>query len=266
MPKLALITGASSGIGLEIARCAAKDGYDLLIVSEDGQIEDAAGFLRAEGATVETATIDLGTEEGVDELWGRLGGRPLDVLVANAGFGMGHRFVDQSWDAVRATIGTNVTGTVQLLHLALPRMLERGEGRILVTGSIAGYMPGAFLAVYSATKAFVDSLCFAIREEIKDSPVTITCLMPGATETAFFDKADNRDSMIGRSPKDEPSDVARQGWEAMKRGQSNHVPGLMNKLMVAAAGVLPEELVAKLSRWQQETDEDKAREKARAAS
>lgn len=158
LPELAVVTGASTGIGRELARCAARDGHPLLIVANEPEIEAAAAELRREGATVETLQADLSTEAGVEALLARIGERPMGAVVANAGMGEGHAFVEQDWSRIRDTIGLNVLGTTLLLHRVLPRMIERGEGRILVTGSIAGFMPGAFQAVYNASKAYLDSI------------------------------------------------------------------------------------------------------------
>lgn len=261
MPELAVITGASTGIGLEIARCAAKDGHPLLIAANEAEIGRAAVELEALGVPVEALQVDLSTEAGVEDLIAAIGGRPVDALVANAGTGSGHAFIEQEWSDIREAIDLNVKGTTLLLHRMLPVMLARGEGHILVTGSIAGYMPGAFMAVYNGTKAYLDSITFGIREELKDqkSEVTITCLMPGPTETPFFDRADMRDTNIGESKKADPADVAEAGWEAMKAGKAGMTPGLLSKLQATMAGFLPETLVAQLSRMMAEPHEDKAR-------
>jgi short-subunit dehydrogenase len=240
---LAVVTGASSGIGFELARIAAQNGHDLVIAA-DRPTEAAATELRAEGATVEAVEADLSTTEGVDQLMARIGSRPVAVLCANAGHGLGQGFLDQDWRAIRHVIDTNVTGTVYLLHRLVKRMRDAGSGRVLVTGSIAGYQPGAFQAVYNGSKAFIDSLAVAIREEIKDSGVTVTLLMPGATETEFFDRAGMTDTKVGTSRKDDPADVARTGWEAMLRGDADIVHGLMNKAMTVASDVLPASVTA----------------------
>jgi short-subunit dehydrogenase len=263
---LALVTGASTGIGLELARCAARDGHPLLIAANEPEIERAAEELRGEGVAVEAAQIDLSTDEGVLALWARVGAREVDVVAANAGIGYGHRFVEQDWEQVRETIGLNALGTARLLHLALPRMIARGRGRILVTGSVAGYMPGAFMATYNATKAFLDSLSYALREEIRDlgGDVTITCLMPGATETPFFDRGGMRETVMGESPKRGPEFVAQTGWEAMKAGQAGITPGLLNKLMATFAGAIPDAVLARMHRVMLETP-DEGPDEAKAA-
>jgi uncharacterized protein len=234
---LAIITGASSGIGLEIATLAARDGYDL-IVAADTPLVDASRILQNEGAEVRNVEADLATFEGVDRLLAAAEGRPIDVLVANAGHGLGHAFLEQEPAQWRHVIDTNVTGTVYLLRKVLKQMVARGEGRVLITGSIAGHMAGSFQAVYNGTKAFIDSFADAIGDELKDTGVTVTCLKPGATDTHFFERADMEDTKVGQMKKDDPADVAKTGWEGMKKGERSVVHGLHNKAQVLAAKVL----------------------------
>lgn len=177
-----------------------------------------------------------------------IAGRPVDALLANAGQGLGHAFLDQDWTAVRKVIDTNITGTIYLVHRLAQAMRERDRGRILFTGSIAGLMPGSFQAVYNGTKAFIDSFAWALRNELKDTGVTVTCLMPGATDTAFFERAGMEDTKVARGKKDDPADVARTGFDAMMRGEGDVVHGLKNKLQAAAAAVTPESILAEQHR------------------
>lgn len=249
--KLAIVTGASSGIGLEIARIAAEDGYDLIVAADEPLVDAAAG-LKNLGVNVQSVEADLATDQGVAQLLNVAGNRPVDVLVANAGRGHGGAFVDQDPKRWKHTIGTNVIGTLLLIQPVLRQMLERAEGRILVTGSIAGYIPGSFNAVYNGTKAFIDNFCAAISDEIKDSRVTVTVLKPGATETEFFRRADMLDTKVGQQKKDDPADVAKTGWKAMLEGERSVVHGLMNKAKVLAAGVTPETVTASRHRAQAE--------------
>src|SRR3954462_10091487 len=153
---LAVVTGASSGIGYELAKLCAQNGYDI-VAAADEPLEQAAADFRALGAAVDTVETDLATIEGVDELYGVINGRPVDALLANAGHGLGQAFLDQDFDEIEHVIETNITGTVYLLHLVGREMRTRGSGRILIPGSVAGFMPGAFQAVYNGTKAFIDS-------------------------------------------------------------------------------------------------------------
>lgn len=245
---LAVVTGASTGIGLELARqCAAHD-FDLLIVADEPAIHDAADELRRTGAAVAVLEADLATIEGVDRLLAAASDRPIDALLANAGRGLGRAFIDQDFEDVRRVIDTNVTGTVYLIQKVAREMKNRGRGRILITGSIAGFMPGTYQAVYNGTKAFLDSFSFAIRAELKGSGVTVTCLMPGATETEFFERADMMDTKVGQSRKDDSAEVAEAGFKAMMDGEGDVVTGWQNKLRAAMASILPAGLVAEQHR------------------
>ena len=244
----ALVTGASSGIGLELAAICAQEGFDLLIAADRPEIHGVADRLRSTGVEATAVEVDLATTEGVDRLWSTAAGRPVDALLANAGHGLGRAFLDQDFDELRHVIDTNVTGTIYLVQLAGRAMRRRGQGRILVTGSIAGFMPGTYHAVYNGTKAFIDSFSFALRAELKDTGVTVTCLMPGATETDFFERADMLDTQVGQSEKDDPADVARVGYDAMMRGDGDVVSGWKNKLQSAIANITPAGVLAEQHR------------------
>jgi short-subunit dehydrogenase len=242
--KFAIVTGASSGIGLHLGRLAAQNGYDLLIASDEPGIEDSADEFRRLGATVTAVECDLSIAADVEQLYAKAGARPIDALFANAGHGLGHAFVDQSFKDIRHVIDTNVMGTTYLLHKVLIEMKARGAGRVLVTGSIAGFIPGAYQAVYNASKAFIDSFCLAVRSELEGTGVSITCLMPGATETEFFERAELMDTKVGQSKKADAADVAKDGWDAMMRGDAKVVSGWRNKLEVAMTGVTPMAVLA----------------------
>jgi short-subunit dehydrogenase len=246
--QFAIVTGASSGIGYELAKLCAQNNYDLLIAADDPDIHDAAEAFRGLGANVTVVEGDLATLEGVDELYGAAGGRRIDALLANAGHGLGKAFLDQNFGEVQHVIDTNVTGTVYLIQKVGRDMRAAGSGRILITGSIAGYMPGAFHAVYNATKAFIDSFSFALRNELKDSGVTVTCLMPGVTDTEFFERADLMDTQVGAGAKADPAVVAKDGFEAMQAGKADVVSGWKNKLQTTVANVTPNELLAEQHR------------------
>ena len=249
--KLAVVTGASSGIGLEIAKLAAQDGYRL-IVAADTPFVEAGPALKDLGADVQEIELDLSTKQGVDQLLQKIGDRQVDVLVANAGHGLGHGFLDQSPDEWQHVVNTDVIGTLLLIQPIAQRMVERGEGRILITGSIAGHMAGTFQAVYNGSKAFIDSFAAALNEEIKESGVTVTCLKPGATETNFFHRAELDETKVGQAKKDDPADVAKAGWDAMNKGEPAVIYGLKNKMQVAAAGMMTDATTAKLHRAQAE--------------
>jgi short-subunit dehydrogenase len=246
---LAVITGASSGIGFELARCCVEDGRDAILCADGPDVVDAAGRLARNGAQVQPLQADLATLDGVNALVAAIGARPVDALLANAGAGLRGGFLDQDIAAAQRVIALNVSGTLALVHAVGRAMRDRGHGRILIVGSIAGFAPGSFNAVYNASKAFVDSFAFALREELRDTGVTVTCLMPGLTDTAFFERAGLEDTPIGRSSaKADPAAVARDGYDAMMAGRSGVVSGFVNKLQTAFAGVIPDAVLAAMHR------------------
>jgi short-subunit dehydrogenase len=244
---LAVVTGASSGIGLGLAVECAKNGYDLLIAA-DRPLEDATEEIRAAGASVQSVQADLATPEGVNKLYQSIGGRPVAALLANAGHGLGQGFLDQSFDDITHVIDTNITGTLALIHKVGGDMRSANTGRILITGSIAGFMPGSFQAVYNGTKAFIDSFSWALRNELKDTGVTVTCLMPGVTDTEFFERADMMDTKVGAGDKMDADEVARIGFKSMMDGEGDVVAGMKNKLQSAMATVTPSGVLAEQHR------------------
>ncbi|MFS2108680.1 SDR family NAD(P)-dependent oxidoreductase [Sphingomonas sp. Sphisp140] len=247
--KLAIVTGASTGIGFELATLAAKQGYDLLVVADEPLIDAAAADFRQFGTDVQSVQADLATIDGVDTLLAAAGGRRIDLVCANAGVGTGGPFLEQDVATWRHSIDTNVTGTVYLLQKALQTMVAQGSGKLLVTGSIAGYIPGSFNAVYNATKAFVDNFTEALRNEIKEvEGVTLTTLMPGPTDTEFFARAEMLDTKVGQQDKADPAKVAKDGWDALMAGKGHIVSGLSNKLQVAGSGVVPQSMLAEMHR------------------
>ncbi|MEQ9662712.1 MAG: SDR family NAD(P)-dependent oxidoreductase [Parasphingopyxis sp.] len=248
---LAVVTGASTGIGYELAKYCADDGYDVIICANEPEIKDAAADLGRETVDAEILPIqaDLGTKEGIETLWRALDARPIDALLANAGRGLGEAFLDQDFERAKDVLDVNVTGTISLIHKVGRQMRERGEGRILITGSVAGHMPGSFQAVYNGTKAFLDSFSYALRNELKDSGVTVTCLMPGPTDTEFFERAEMERTPVGQDDdKADPASVARKGYEAMKKGEAGVVTGFMNKVQTLFADLLPDTTVAQMHR------------------
>ncbi len=248
--KFAIVTGASTGIGFELASIAAENGYDLLVVADEPLIEAAGRDFERHGVAVQSIEADLSTIEGVDRLIAAAGGRRVDLLCANAGRGLGHGFLDQKVADWRRVIDTNITGTLYLLQNILTDMVARDDGKVLITGSIAGFIPGSFQAVYNGSKAFVDSFADAIRNEIKESKgVTVTTLMPGPVETEFFDRADMLDTSVGASTsKSDPADVARDGWNALMKGDAHIVSGWKNKVQAAVAHITPAAVLAQQHR------------------
>jgi short-subunit dehydrogenase len=245
---LAVVTGASTGIGYELARQCVEHGFDVIVAADEPQIHAAAETLRSNGGAVEAVQADLATEDGVRKLYEAIRDRPVDALLANAGIGLGHAFLDQDLDRAKKVVDLNVTGTISLVHKVGRDMRARNSGRILFTGSIAGFMPGSFQAVYNGTKAFVDSFSEALRNELKDTDVSVTCLMPGPTDTEFFRRAEMLDTKVGVDEKEDPAVTAKNGFEAMMNGESSTVSGWGNKLQAAAAHILPAGMLAEQHR------------------
>lgn len=241
--KFAIITGGSAGIGAELVKLAVADGYNVLTGADTP----------FEGGTppgVETFEVDLSAPDGVDQLLAKANGRRIDLLAANAGHGLGRAFLDQDVADWRHVVDTNITGTVYLLQKVLPDMVARNDGKVLVTGSVVGYIPGSFQAVYNATKAFVDNFTEALRNEIKDADgVTLTTLMPGPVDTDFFERGDLMDTQVGTDPnKSDPADVAKDGWDAVMGGKASIFSGWKTKLQGVAANVTPGAVLAEQHR------------------
>jgi uncharacterized protein len=242
---LALVTGASSGIGRELAKQFAAHDFDLVINAEDDAIADVGAELEATGVDVRTVRADLRTAEGVETLYAAVTavGRPVSAAALNAGVGRGGAFLDTDLDDEIEIIDVNITSTVRLAKRLLRDMAARDEGRVLITSSIASTMPGSFQAVYNASKSFLQSFAQAVANELKDTGVTITSLMPGPTETNFFHRADMDDTKVGTSAKDDPAQVAAQGFEALMKGTDKLVAGSVGtKAQGLANKVLPDKL------------------------
>jgi short-subunit dehydrogenase len=242
---LAVVTGASSGIGFELAKQFATNGFDLIIAAEDVELETAENELRGLGAHVEPVRADLATEAGVEDLYDCMRGRPIAAVALNAGVGQGGPFAENDLRDEFNIIDLNVRSTVHLAKYAVRDMVARGEGRILFTSSIASTMPGTFQAVYNASKAFVQSFALALRQELKDTGVTVTSLMPGPTDTEFFERADMEDTRVGSGDQDDPADVARDGFEAMMKGDERVVSAsLSTKLQGRFSRAMPDKAKA----------------------
>ena len=248
---LALVTGASSGIGLELARQFATGGFDLVVAAEDSELAAAASSLRDAGGEVLAVQADLRGREGVERVWAAVQerGRPLEAAALNAGIGLGRPFVEQDLDEALSVIDLNVRSTTHLAHLVLRDMVGRNRGRVLFTSSIASTMPGANQAVYHGTKSYVQSLAEALQAELSGTGVTVTSLMPGPTATEFFERGRLGDTPIGRGPQDDPADVARQGYEALMAGKRRVVAAsLITRAMELTNKVLPDRVKAAASK------------------
>jgi len=248
---LALVTGASSGIGYELAKLLADDGYDLVVAADADVIHASADKLGAGGANVQAVQVDLRRAENVESMYqtATSGGRQLDVAVINAGTGRAGPFVEGDLDVDLSIVDLNVRSTTQLTKLVLRDMVARDEGKVLLTSSIAAMMPGSLQTVYNASKSFIQSLSEALYDELRDTGVTVTALMPGPTETDFFRRGHMLDTVVGRMPKDDPAAVARQGYEALMRGDRKVVAeSVMTKVMGLANRVLPDSVKAVASR------------------
>jgi uncharacterized protein len=249
----AVVTGASSGIGFELARQCIENNFDLLICAEDEGIHQAATHLGAAGAAVEAVRCDLATFEGCEKLVDAVNahGRPLDALLLNAGVGVGGAFIQTELEDELRMIALNASAVVHLAKRLVPRMVNRGQGRVLITASVASTSPAPFLAVYGATKAFDLSFAEALRHELKGTGVTVTALQPGATDTEFFERADMENTKVAQRGKDDPADVAKKGFEAMMAGKDKVIAAsLKSKLEGIAGEVLPEPVKAKMQAGQ----------------
>jgi short-subunit dehydrogenase len=240
---LALVTGASSGIGRALAREFAERGYDLIVAAEDVELDDATEELRGLGVAVAPVSVDLTQPADVERLVAavRGSGRTLDAAALNAGVGRSGRFIENPLADELEILELNCSSTVQLAKPIAQDMAARGEGRILFTSSVAAQAPEPFQAVYGASKAFVQSFALALREELKDNGVSVTALLPGPTDTEFFDRADLTDTKLGASDnKDDAAQVARQGFEGLMSGDASVFAGsLASRAMGRLSAAMP---------------------------
>lgn len=242
--NLALVTGASSGIGRSLARELAGRGYDLIVYSAGERLDSAAAELRSTGIDVVDVQADLATREGVEQLWQRVqsAGRPLDVACINAGIGVGGQFWETDLQKELQLIELNCVGTVHLAKYVVRDMVSRGAGRILITSSIAGEMVAPREAVYAASKAFDLSFAHSLRYELRDTGVTVTALQPGPTDTDFFHRAGMDNIQVGTEGKkqSQPDDVARQGIDALLAGKDHvYAASAKTKMQGMVANAIP---------------------------
>lgn len=262
--KNVLITGASSGIGKELAKLFAKDNYNLIIVARNqDELNEAANEFKLinSSITVRSITKDLFKTKEVFELCDEIqkNNVKIDVLVNDAGQGVYGLFKDTEIERELDIINLNIAATVILTKHFIKQMIEAGEGRILNLGSVAGKIPGPWQSVYHATKAFVLSFTTSVREEVKDTGVTLTALMPGATDTDFFHKANMEDSKIiqDKESLSDPADVAKAGYDALMAGEDRVIAGFKNKVQVSSANLMPDSSVAHAIYEQQKPIENK---------
>lgn len=249
--QLAVITGASSGIGFELAKQFAQHGFDLLVTAEGDDINAAADTLRSLGARVDTVEANLATYDGVEKVYGKIKsmGRPVDAVAINAGVGVGGAFIDTDLNEDLNLIALNVTSSVHLAYRVLKDMAARGEGRVLFTSSIAADGPGPFESCYAASKAFILSFAEAVRNELKDTGVSVTALQPGPTATNFFNRAHMEDTKVATGKKSDPANIARAGFDALMSGEDHVVAGSMKtKAQGVMSHVAPETMKAEQHR------------------
>lgn len=248
---LAVVTGASSGIGYELAKQFAQNGFDLLICAEDAGIVEAAQAFRSMGGKVESMQVDLRQYDQVEKFYDKirqLG--PVEAIALNAGVGISGDFVgDTDLQDELNLIQLNVISVVHLAKRVAADMVEQGHGKMLFTSSIAAILPGPFLAVYAASKAFIESFALAIRNELQDRGVSVTALLPGPTDTNFFERADMMDTKAGVDKKDDPAEVAKQGFDALMDGKDRIIAGsFMNKVQGVVGKLMPEKAAASMHR------------------
>jgi short-subunit dehydrogenase len=240
---LAVVTGASSGIGRSLARQFCEHGFDVVVAAEDDAIHAAAADLEQHGGAVTAVQVDLATADGVAGLYQAVAsaGRPVDAAALNVGIGVGGPFAETDLDADLRLVDLNVRSTVHLAKLLVRDMVGRGAGRLLFSSSIAATAPGPYHATYAASKAFVQSFAEAVRHELKDTGVTVTALMPGPTDTEFFERAGMQDTKVAQGRKDDPDDVARDGFDALMAGRDHVDAGSrLNAVQATTATHLPD--------------------------
>lgn len=244
----AIVTGASGGLGLEFAKLLAADKHDVVLVARSGdKLEALAAQLRAEhGVEAQALALDLSAPDAAQRLVERVA--DCDILINNAGFASNGRFDRLDPARIRDEVMLDVLTLTELTRAYLPKMRARGSGRIMNVASTAAFLPGPFMAVYYASKAYVLSFSQAIAEELRGTGVTVTCLCPGATETGFADRAEMHGTLLFRLPKADAAGVARAGYRGMMKGRDLVVPGLSNKLVALSPKITPRRLLLWTSR------------------
>jgi uncharacterized protein len=256
MEKNALVTGASDGIGYELAHLLAQDGYRLILVSRNTEKLNTlkANLEKEYGIESMVITKDLSLPGAAKEVFEQLSNTSVDVLVNNAGFGDYGFFHKSDFNKISRMMHLNVLALAELTHLFLPSMLQKKQGKILNVSSVAGFLPGPIMAVYYATKAFVLSFSEAISNELQGTGVTVTVLCPGPTRTGFGEVANfSKDSLFKALPMASAMDVAKEGYKGMEKGRVIVITGFLNRFSPFLVRVLPRKLVRKWIRKIQET-------------
>ncbi len=243
----AIVTGASGGLGLEFAKLLASDKHDLVLVARSiDKLEAIAAQLRPHyGVSVEVVALDLSKADAAAYLVTRV--PSCDILINNAGFASNGRFDELDASRIRDEMMLDVVTLTELTRAYLPAMRARGSGRVMNIASTAAFLPGPFMAVYYACKAYVLSFSQAIAEELRGTGVTVTCLCPGATQTGFADRANVKGTLLFRLPKAKPAEVARAGYRAMMKGRDLVIPGAANKLVAISPKITPRRLLVWMS-------------------
>ena len=248
--QTALITGASGGIGAELAKLCAAGGFNLVLVARDAErmAQLAAGLARAHGIQVRVLAADLADPLAPARLFGQLQPAPIDILINNAGFGLRGAFAETDWAADARLMQVNMTAPAHLTKLFLPGMIERRRGRILNVASTAAFVPGPFMAMYYSSKAFLLSFSEAVANEVKGTGVTVTVLCPGPTRTEFFERAGIAGSKLSQGPSMTAADVAAEGYRAMMAGKTQVIAGARNRWLMRGVRIAPRGMVADFTR------------------
>jgi uncharacterized protein len=247
---LAVVTGASTGIGYHLARIFGEKGYDLLVTADETRIEEAARDFESTGTRVYTVVADLTKLQETERLWSEIEktGRPVDAIALNAGVGPSGSFATETTlEQDLNTVLLNVMANVVLAKHVVQQMARRGEGKILITSSVAGTMPAPYHAVYGATKAFLLEFAQSLHFELKEKGITVTALKPGATNTEFFRRSQMEDTKVAKKAKEanDPAEVARQGIEALMKGREEvFAESLSTKASGVAGRMMPDSVKA----------------------
>jgi uncharacterized protein len=246
----ALITGASSGIGAELAKLCAAGGYDIILVARRAELlqQLASEMAERHGIAARVLAADLADPNSPDAIFNAVREHRIEILINNAGFGVHGRFTATDWASEERLLRVNVAALVRLTKLFLPEMARRGSGRVLNVASTAAFVPGPLMALYYASKAFVVSFSLALANEMKGTGVSVTVLCPGPTQTEFDQAAGISHSRLFRGPVMSAAEVAQEGYSAMMAGRPEQIAGARNRWMILSTRLAPRTLLAALAR------------------